>query len=79
MKPVLLNDEFTPREKQVLGFLLEGLSNREIAVRVAIAERTVKFHVSRVLVKVGKPNRKALIAGAVRELREVLNNHIGTD
>jgi DNA-binding NarL/FixJ family response regulator len=67
-----LNEGFTVREKEVLGFLLEGLGDKEIAVRLAMKQRTVKFHVSRILLKTGKPDRKAVIAGAVRELQSAI-------
>ena len=40
----------TPRESEVLGLLGEGRQNKEIAERLGIAERTVKFHVGSILV-----------------------------
>jgi two-component system, NarL family, nitrate/nitrite response regulator NarL len=43
--------KLSPRERQVHEALLENLSNKEIASRMNLSERTVKFHVSNVLAK----------------------------
>jgi DNA-binding NarL/FixJ family response regulator len=49
------------RERQVLEALLENLSNKEIAHRLHISERTVKFHVSNLLAKFRLKGRHDLI------------------
>jgi DNA-binding NarL/FixJ family response regulator len=49
------------REKEVLGTVLENLSNKEIAGRLNISERTVKFHVSNLLGKFSVQRRADLI------------------
>ena len=49
------------RERDVLDALLENLSNKEIATKLNISERTVKFHVSNVLAKFGVRRRADLI------------------
>ena len=49
------------REQEVLDLLLENLANKEIAGRLNIAERTVKFHVSNLLSKFGVRRRADLI------------------
>jgi len=47
----------TPRELEVLALLARGLKNAEIADRLFISERTVKFHVGSILAKLGADNR----------------------
>jgi DNA-binding NarL/FixJ family response regulator len=54
----------TPRETQVLALLGEGLSNRDLAARLFVSEKTVKTHVSSILSKLGVADRTqaALVA-----------------
>jgi DNA-binding NarL/FixJ family response regulator len=46
-------EELTPREREVLGLVAEGLSNRAIAGRLFVTERTVEAHVKQIFQKLG--------------------------
>jgi predicted ATPase/DNA-binding CsgD family transcriptional regulator len=56
----------TPREVQVLGLLVDGLSDREIADRLFVSRHTAANHVGSILSKLGVPSRAAAAAWAVR-------------
>jgi len=56
----------TRREQEVLALLARGLTNREIAKELTIAERTAETHVGRVLGKLGLTRRAQLTAWAIR-------------
>ena len=56
----------TPRECEVLRLLAEGLSNREISTRLFVTERTIKFHVSSILAKLGADNRTEAVTIAAQ-------------
>jgi two-component system NarL family response regulator len=58
--------QLTPREKQVLQKIGEGLNNQEIALSLCISENTVKAHVTNVLKKLHLPNRTQAAAYARR-------------
>lgn len=55
----------TVRERQVLHLLAAGDRNKEIAVRLALRERTVKFHVANVLAKLGAQSRTEALRRAI--------------
>jgi two-component system, NarL family, nitrate/nitrite response regulator NarL len=50
----------TPREAEIARFVAAGLSNKQIARKVKIAEGTVKIHLHRAYQKLGIANRAAL-------------------
>ncbi len=58
-------DQLTPRELEVLRLLREGCSNRVIAERLFISDRTAQTHVQHILDKLGVPTRGAAAVAAV--------------
>jgi DNA-binding CsgD family transcriptional regulator len=56
----------TPRELEVLGLLVEGASNHEIARTLVVAPRTVAAHLEHVLLKLGAPTRTLAAVRAER-------------
>jgi two-component system, NarL family, response regulator LiaR len=55
----------TPREREVLGLLIKGLSNTEIAEQLVVSPATIKTHVSSILAKLGVTSRTEAVALAV--------------
>jgi NarL family two-component system response regulator LiaR len=61
-----LGEDLTRREHEVLGLLVKGLTNPEIAERLVLSRATVKVHVSNILSKLGVTNRSEAIALAIQ-------------
>ncbi len=59
-------DALTPREREVLEMLAEGLSNKEIASRMKISEHTVKFHTAQIFAKLGVSTRTEAVVQGIR-------------
>ncbi|HUG55581.1 MAG TPA: response regulator transcription factor [Candidatus Limnocylindrales bacterium] len=56
----------TKREREILGLVAEGMSNREIAERLVLSPETVKSHVAAILEKLGVSDRTQAAIYAVR-------------
>ena len=54
--------DLTPSELRVVDLIGEGLSNREIAERLSVAEKTVKNHITSLLAKMGLQRRTQVAA-----------------
>lgn len=60
-------DSLTPKEKQVVGSIGEGLRNKEIAVKLRISEATVRHHLSSIFGKLEVYDRLSLAIYAFRQ------------
>ena len=60
-------ESLTERELEVLGLLAQGMQNKEIAANLVISERTVKFHISSIMGKLGAANRTEAVALAAQK------------
>ncbi len=62
-----LQPALSPREREILGFLARGASNKEIARDLAVAESTVKIHVQHILRKLALSSRVQAAVWAVEQ------------
>jgi DNA-binding NarL/FixJ family response regulator len=52
-----MSSRFTPKEIEILGYLVRGYRNKQIADELHIAERTVKNHLTYIYLKLNVRNR----------------------
>ena len=64
LSPVTMNGTLSPREAEVLGLIIAGRTNREIADALFVSENTVKTHVNSLYSKLGVNRRTQAIARA---------------
>jgi DNA-binding NarL/FixJ family response regulator len=64
--PPAQHDALTARELEVLRLLARGLPNKQIALKLDVTERTVKFHVGQILQKLDAANRTEAVAAAAQ-------------
>jgi DNA-binding NarL/FixJ family response regulator len=60
-----VRDRLSPREREVLPLVAQGLSNREIADALIVTEHTAKYHVAQLLNKLGAGSRAEAVTRAV--------------
>ena len=60
-------DRLSPREREVLGLVAQGRSNREIAETLIVTEHTAKYHVAQLLNKLGASSRAEAVTRAVAQ------------
>ena len=59
--------QLTPREKEVLALMVQGLNNPQIADRLVVSRSTVRFHVSNILSKLHVTSRTEAVAVAIQQ------------
>lgn len=65
-RPTPPGQDLTRREREVIGLLVRGLTNYELAVALAVSPATAKAHVSNVISKLGVSNRTEVVALALQ-------------
>ncbi len=61
-----LIEALTTREHEVLALVADGLSNREVALALALSEHTVKFHLASIFGKLGVSTRTEAVQRGIR-------------
>lgn len=64
--PLSLNEPLTPREREVLQLLAQGLANKAIGQQLGISEHTVKFHVNSIMGKLSAQSRTEAVVKATQ-------------
>jgi NarL family two-component system response regulator LiaR len=59
--------DLTEREREILGLMVEGMPNQEIAEKLVVSQSTVKFHVSNILSKLEVDTRTEAVALALKK------------
>ena len=63
----MINEELTSRQQEILEGLAQGLSNREIAQKLFLSEKTVKSHSRDLFIRIGARNRTHAVVIGIRE------------
>ncbi|MGN0031936.1 MAG: response regulator transcription factor [Candidatus Gastranaerophilaceae bacterium] len=71
----IMNKNMTDRELEVLNYVVQGMTNLEIAEKLMITHHTVKAHIASILRKMGVKNR--LSAALLATKKGIINLHQG--
>lgn len=69
MNVLMLNAELSEREWDILMLLIKGLSNKAIAARLEICEKTVEFHLHNIYQKLNVKSRAEAIVWAFQNMK----------
>ena len=61
----------TRRQSQIMELLVQGFSNKEIAMHLGVSDNTIKMHLQRMYLRNGVGSRGRLVAKALREAKAV--------
>jgi DNA-binding CsgD family transcriptional regulator len=79
----IMAQRLTGRECQVLRLMLRGMANKEIAVELCITVKTVEYHITNVLGKLGAANRTQAVLAALEQglldSRDLQGRHLSED
>jgi two-component system, NarL family, nitrate/nitrite response regulator NarL len=64
--PSIGPSDLTPRQRQIVSCVASGLTNRDIATKLAIGEDTVKHHLTQIFTRTGVTNRLELALFAMQ-------------
>jgi DNA-binding NarL/FixJ family response regulator len=76
-RPVPSPTDLRPREREIMGLIADGLSNRQIAARLVITEKTVKNHICSIYQRFGVVERSQAVS-LWRELSSMSEATLGT-
>jgi len=65
--PLSIGGELTPRQRDILRLLTQGMSNKMIAKKLSIAEKTVKTHLTAIFASLNVNNRTEAIARTLNQ------------
>jgi DNA-binding NarL/FixJ family response regulator len=65
-EPVAVNSPFTKRENEILTYVSQGFTNRQIALAVELSEKTIEFHLASIFSKTSAASRAEAVTNALK-------------